>query len=118
MVLSGFDINTAFGNTIRLKISLDRESGFSDTDKVILKIRKATGEQLLSKMLAISDNAVFFMLSLDEARQIPFGDHLWDITIYLNAEIENGEIVRADEAITPFYNARYRIERQASREVD
>jgi len=118
MILNGYNITTAYGNTARLKISLDRDGGFSVHDKAILKIRKITGEQLYTKMLDISENAVFFTMDLKESQGIIFGDHFWDITIYMNAEIQGGEIVGADEVITPFVNAKFRIERQASREVD
>ena len=118
MKLDGYNIATAFGNTVRLKISLEREEGFTENDKVLLKIRKRDGEQLLSKILDISDGAVFFMLDSVESKSITFGEHRWDITVYINAQVADGEIIAADEVITPFINAKYNVARQASREVD
>lgn len=117
MVLNDYNINTVYGNTIRLRLTLERDGGFGENDKVLLKVRRGSGEEVYSRLLKIVDDAVYFMLDAKEAKGITFGEHLWDITVYINAQDEGGEII-ADEVITPFVNAKFNVQRQASREVD
>jgi len=118
MLLSGNGISMAYGNTLQLKISLKRESEFTDRDKVLVKIRDGNEEQLLSKVLNISDKAAYFLLNSEESRAIPPGDHQWDITVYINAQMDGERIVTADEIMTPFCNAAFKVTRQTSREGD
>jgi len=117
MLLNGYGISIAHGNTLRLKISLKRDNGFTNQDKVVLKIRSDNEEQLLSKILDISDNAVFFTLNSEESKQITVGEHRWDITVYINAQMDGEKITSAEEVITPFFNAKFEVKKQASREV-
>lgn len=117
MITGRNDITTAIGNTVRIKISLDCAGGFSLNDKAVLKVRKRNHAVVLTKILDIIEDAVFFTITPEESKLIPSGDHRWDITIYFNAKVENG-VIMGDEVITPFYNAKFDVKRQASREVD
>ena len=118
MLLSGYNIMIAQGNTLRLRIGLKRDGGFTGKDKIVLKIRSENEKQLISKILEISDNAAFFTLDSAESLSIMTGVHKWDITIYINAQIKDGVIISADEVITPFMNAKFEVKKQASREEE
>jgi len=118
MLLSGYNITIAQGNTLRLRIGLKRDGGFTSNDKMVLKIRNENEKQLISKVLDISNNAAFFTLDSAESLSISTGMHKWDITIYINAQIKDGKIISAEEVITPFMNAKFEVKKQASREEE
>lgn len=115
--MSDFDITIAYGNTIELIINLDIDGGFTENDKVLLKIRRWTGAIVLSKILSIYDNVAHLSLTSQESKQVPYGNNFWDITVYINAVIEDGEIISADEVVTPFISAKFNVKNQESRDT-
>lgn len=117
----GTSVHLSQGDSGLITIAVD-VAQLTDRDRAVFTLAKALrgngdykkiGPTVLEAVLTPDTKRNVFQMPFvhEDTKELPVGKYLWDVRVYIDAEMEDGWVTGGQEVLTPFKPSRLTVER-------